>query len=49
MKLLLEDRGKIENSPREVLRISALEGFIQDPELWFDFIKKLNMTVHTYQ
>ncbi len=49
MKRLLEERGKIANSPREVFRMAALEGFIQDPELWFDFIKKRNMTVHTYQ
>lgn len=40
MKRLLEERGKIANSPREVFRHGALEGFIDDPELWFDFLKK---------
>lgn len=49
MKRFLEVRGKIANSPREVFRMSALEGFISDPELWFDFIKKRNLTVHTYE
>lgn len=49
MKRLLEERGRIANSPRETFRMVALEGFIHDPEIWFDFIKKRNMTVHTYQ
>lgn len=49
MKRLLEKRGKIANSPRETFRMAALEGFISDPEIWFDFIKKRNLTVHTYQ
>lgn len=48
MKRLLEERGKIANSPREVFRMSALEGFITDSEIWFDFLKKRNITVHTY-
>ena len=48
MKRLLEQRGKIANSPRETFRMAALENFITDPELWFDFLKKRNMTVHTY-
>lgn len=48
MKRLLEERGKTANSPRETFRMAALEGFIKDPEIWFDFIKKLNLTVHTY-
>lgn len=48
MKRLLEERGKIANSPREAFRMAALEGFISDPELWFDFLRKRNLTVHTY-
>ena len=48
MKRLLQERGKIANSPRETFRMAALEGFIHDPEIWFDFIKKRNLTVHTY-
>lgn len=49
MKRLLQERGKIANSPRETFRMSALEGFIDDPELWFEFLRKRNLTVHTYQ
>jgi len=49
MKRLLDIRGKIANSPRETYRMAALEGFIKDPELWFNFLKKRNMTVHTYE
>lgn len=49
MKRLLEVRGKIANSPKETYRMAALEGFIGDPELWFEFLKKRNMTVHTYE
>lgn len=49
MKRLLEERGKIANSPKEVFRMAALERFIEDPEVWFDFLKKRNITVHTYQ
>ncbi len=48
MKRLLEDRGLQANSPRETFRMAALEGWIEDPELWFDFLKKRNMTIHTY-
>lgn len=48
MKRLLAHRGKIANSPRETFRMAALEGFISDPELWFDFLKKRNLTTHTY-
>lgn len=49
MKRLLEVRGQIANSPRETFRMGALEGFIHDPEVWFDFLRKRNLTTHTYQ
>ena len=49
MKRFLETRGKTANSPKETFRMAALEGFIDNPELWFDFLKKRNLTVHTYQ
>ncbi len=48
MKKLLQERGKIANSPKEAFRMSALEGFIDDVEIWFDFLKKRNLTTHTY-
>lgn len=49
MKKLLEERGKIANSPKEAFRMAALEGFIRDPEIWFNFLKMRNLTVHTYE
>ena len=49
MKRLLEERGKIANSPKETFRMAALEGFISAPEIWFNFLRKRNLTVHTYQ
>ncbi|MGD0465732.1 MAG: HI0074 family nucleotidyltransferase substrate-binding subunit [Gammaproteobacteria bacterium] len=49
MKRLLEQRGRIANSPKEVFRMAALENFIEDPEIWFEFLKKRNITVHTYE
>lgn len=49
MQRLLGVRGKVANSPKEAFRMAALEGFIKDPELWFDFLKKRNLTVHTYE
>ncbi len=48
MKRLLEVRGKILNSPREVIRAAALENFIINPEIWFVFLKKRNLTTHSY-
>lgn len=41
IKRLLQERGKTVNSPRETFRMAALEGFISDSELWFDFLKKV--------
>jgi nucleotidyltransferase substrate binding protein (TIGR01987 family) len=49
MKRLLHERGKVANSPRETFRMAGLEGFIKDPEMWFEFLKKRNLTVHTYE
>jgi nucleotidyltransferase substrate binding protein (TIGR01987 family) len=49
MKRFLNVRGREANSPREVFRIAALEKFIEDPELWFDFLVKRNLTISTYQ
>jgi nucleotidyltransferase substrate binding protein (TIGR01987 family) len=49
MKRLLQERGKIVNSPRETFRMAALEDFILDPEIWFAFLVKRNLTVHTYE
>ncbi|MCX7338239.1 MAG: HI0074 family nucleotidyltransferase substrate-binding subunit [Alphaproteobacteria bacterium] len=49
MRRFLEKRGQVVNSPKETFRVAALEGFIDDPELWFEFLKKRTMAVHTYE
>lgn len=48
LKRILKARGKELNSPKPIFREAALEKLIDDPELWFDFIKDRNETVHTY-
>lgn len=48
IKRVLEDRGISANSPKEVFRMAARDGLIGDCEMWFGFLKKRNMTVHTY-
>ncbi len=49
MQRLLGVRGKVANSPKEAFRMAGLEGFIKDPELWFDFLKKRNLIEHSYE
>jgi nucleotidyltransferase substrate binding protein (TIGR01987 family) len=48
LKRVLVGRGKDLNSPKSVFREAALDKLIDDPELWFDFTKDRNETVHTY-
>lgn len=48
LKRILNGRGKDLNSPKPIFREAALEKLIDDPELWFDFTKDRNETVHTY-
>jgi nucleotidyltransferase substrate binding protein (TIGR01987 family) len=48
MKRVLEQRGMIANSPRETFRIAARIGLISDAEMWFEFMKERNHTVHCY-
>lgn len=40
--------GKDANSPRQSIRTAASLGFINDPQLWFDFLEARNLTTHTY-
>jgi nucleotidyltransferase substrate binding protein (TIGR01987 family) len=49
LKKVLAEQGLNAQSPKETIRLAATVGLIQDPELWFDFLKKRNLTVHTYQ
>jgi nucleotidyltransferase substrate binding protein (TIGR01987 family) len=48
MKRLLSERGIVVNSPKETFRQAAAEGFINDLDLWFDFLEKRNLTSHVY-
>ncbi len=49
LKRILAARGKIQNSPKNVFREAALEGLIDDPEIWFTFIENRNETTHIYE
>ncbi|MBK7891816.1 MAG: nucleotidyltransferase substrate binding protein [Bdellovibrionales bacterium] len=49
LRRILKARGKDLNSPKTVLREAALEGLIDAPEIWFQFIDDRNETVHTYR
>ena len=48
LKRILAFKGININSPREVFREAAKQKIIEDPLVWFEFIKKRNLTVHTY-
>lgn len=49
MKKFLEFQGVIVASPRDCFREAARLGIIKDPVIWFEFIKKRNITVHCYE
>lgn len=48
MKRILEKKGIDVRSPRDCFREAALNGMISNPKIWFGFIEKRNLTVHTY-
>ncbi|WNE40673.1 MAG: hypothetical protein mread185_000130 [Mycoplasmataceae bacterium] len=48
LKKILEIQGTEALSPREVFRSSAQFGYLEDPQVWFDFGKERNMTAHVY-
>jgi nucleotidyltransferase substrate binding protein (TIGR01987 family) len=48
MKRILAYRGLEANSPREVFRLAAKDSLILNPELWFEYLSKRNLTTHTY-
>jgi len=48
MKRALNSRGLEVASPKDTFRQAALNHLIDDPELWFEFQKKRNLTVHSY-
>ena len=48
LKKVLKYRGLETNSPREVIRVSAAEGLIDEPTAWLTFLDHRNNTCHTY-
>lgn len=48
LKRLLAFKGLEVNNPRDTYREAAMQGWIDEPKIWFDFIKKRNETVHQY-
>jgi nucleotidyltransferase substrate binding protein (TIGR01987 family) len=48
-KKVLSFYGIEVNNPRDVFRLIAEKGLIDDPKSWFDYLKKRNITVHEYQ
>ena len=48
MKRLLEMRGLEVGSPKDTIRKAFEEQLIPDPEIWFEFQKRRNLTTHTY-
>lgn len=49
MKRILKLRGEETGSPKDTFRKAAIEKLIDDPEVWFEFQKKRNLTSHTYE
>ncbi len=48
MQRALNSKGLEVASPKDTFRQAALNHLIDDPELWFEFQKKRNLTVHSY-
>lgn len=48
MKRVLESRGLEVGSPKDTFRKAFEEGLIEDPEIWFEFQRKRNLSSHTY-
>jgi len=48
LKKILEVKGVETASPRDAFREAAKNHLIDDPEIWFGFLKIRNLTTHTY-
>ena len=49
MKRFLSTQGIETLSPKDTFRKAALAKIIDNPEVWFDFQEKRNLTAHTYE
>lgn len=41
-------KGVASSSPRDAFRVAGELGLIQNPTIWFDFLKDRNLTTHLY-
>jgi nucleotidyltransferase substrate binding protein (TIGR01987 family) len=48
MKRILKHKGYEVGGSKDVFRLSAKEGLIDDPITWFGFLEMRNETVHSY-
>ena len=48
MQRVLHYHGLQCYSPRETFRKAAKDGLINDPEVWFEFLNRRNLSAHTY-
>ncbi len=48
MQVLIKDNGIDTYGVKSIIREGAKLGLIDNPELWFDFLSKRNLSVHTY-
>jgi nucleotidyltransferase substrate binding protein (TIGR01987 family) len=48
MKKILFNEGIDASFPREVFRQAARHGLINNPEIWFSFLEKRNLSSHAY-
>ncbi|TSC84193.1 MAG: nucleotidyltransferase substrate binding protein, HI0074 family [Microgenomates group bacterium Gr01-1014_16] len=42
------EKGKTENNPKDIFRLCADFGLLEDPQPWFDFLKNRNLASHLY-
>ena len=48
LKKVLLHKGLECGSPRDTFRVAAQDGLISNPEQWFVYLFKRNLTLHTY-
>ena len=49
LKKVLAFKGIEVTSAYDAFRLGAKEGLINDPKVWFDYLRKRNITVHEYE
>jgi len=49
MNIILRENGIEAYGPKNTFREAAKLRLIDNPKIWFDFLKQRNLTVHTYK